>query len=394
MNKIKKIILKKTAFTVRFHPWVYKNHIAVVDPEISPGDIVSVITHDNAYLGTGYYNPKSVIAIRILSRKEELIDNNFFNKYIFQAFQKREHLKKITNAFRIVSSEADSLPGLIVDLYNNTVVFQITTLGMERLKNEIISSIYNTIKPEYIFERSDSIMCKLEGFKPAVSWHGSQGKENVHIYEGKGKFIVDIAHGHKTGFYLDQRKSRIAVEDFAKNKKVLDIFSYTGGFAIHAALGKASKVVCIDIKNEWLEQLKYNAQINNVSEKIECIKGNAFNILRKYIQTEEIFDMIILDPPSFVKNKSGLQNAVKGYLELNRLAMRLLNNKGILCTFSCSHHMKNEIFSDMLKKAAEAEIKTFSILKRCHQDKDHPIIETIPETEYLKGYFLSIINKN
>ncbi|MBN2400796.1 MAG: class I SAM-dependent rRNA methyltransferase [Spirochaetes bacterium] len=394
MNKIKKIILKKTAFTDRFHPWVYKNHIAVVDPEISPGDIVSIISHDNAYLGTGYYNPKSVIAIRILSRKKEPIDNNFFNKYIFQAFQKREQLKKITNAFRIVSSEADSLPGLILDLYNNTVVFQITTLGMKRLKNEIISSIHNTIKPEYIFERSDSIMCKLEGFKPAVSWHGLQGKEKTHIHEGKGKFIVDIAHGHKTGFYLDQRKSRIAVENFAKNKKVLDIFSYTGGFAIHAALGMASKVVCIDIKNEWLEQLKYNAQINNVSEKIECIKGNAFNILRKYIQTEEIFDIIILDPPSFVKNKSGLQNAVKGYLELNRLAMRLLNNKGILCTFSCSHHMKNEIFSDMLKKAAEAEIKTFSILKRCHQDKDHPIIETIPETEYLKGYFLSIINKN
>jgi 23S rRNA (cytosine1962-C5)-methyltransferase len=394
MSQLKKIILKKSASLKNFHPWIYKNHIAFADPEINPGDIVTIITHKNEYLGTGYYNYKSVIAIRILSTKEEPIDNNFFNIRISQAFQKRDSIKKISNAFRVVSSEGDGLPGLIVDLYNDTVVFQINTLGMENFRNEIFSSIQNIIKPAYIFEKSDASVRKLEGLKQAVTWYGVNGNEKVEIYEGKAKFIVDIVRGHKTGFYLDQRKARIAVADFAKGRKVLDIFCYTGGFSINALLGNAKEALCIDIKDEWLDQVKINASINGVSSLVTCVKGSAITNLQKLIQKNEFFDMIILDPPSFLKNKHGLETALKGYLELNRIAMRLLSDKGVLCTFSCSHHMRNEIFSDMLKEAAKLENKTFSILKRCRQDKDHPIVKEIPETEYLKGYFLSVSSTN
>ncbi len=390
---LKKIILKKSFPDNSMHPWIYKNHIYKVDPELNPGEIVEIYLHNNKYFGTGYYNPKSVIGIRILSFKNEQINKNFFIKYIRIALQKREEIRKISNAFRIISSESDGLPGLIADMYNDTVVFQINTLGMELLKNEIICAINETIKPRFLFEKSDTSARRIEGLKQAVLWHGQEGKQNIEIFEKKAKFIVDIVHGHKTGFYLDQRKARIGLETFSKGRKVLDIFCYTGGFSVHAVLAGAKEALCVDIKNNWLEQVSVNARINNIADSIICVKGSAFDILSSLLRTKDIYDMIILDPPSFLKSKHGLETALQGYYELNRMAMRLLCEKGILCTFSCSHHIRNELFSDMLKKAADSENKTFSILKRCHQDIDHPIIPEIPETEYLKGYFLSVSSK-
>lgn len=390
MNKLRKITLKSTTDKTSSHPWIYKNHIASVESGIEPGNIVAINTRDNIFHGIGYYNPKSLIAARILSSEEEPIDFNFFKERILKALQKREAFRKITNAYRVVSSEADGLPGLVIDSYNNTAVFQVNTLGMDRFKNEIIDSICEIIKPSYIYEKSDSDLRKVEGLKKVSGWHGTVGEGKVVIFENEVKFTIDIIHGHKTGFYLDQRKNRVALGNICKGKSVLDIFCYTGGFAVHAALNGASEVTAIDIKKEWLNQLKENAELNNVDRKINFVKGNAFSVMREFVKIQEKFDIVILDPPSFLKNKYGLQTALKGYLDLNRLAMRLLSEKGVLCTFSCSHHMRNEIFSDMLKKAAAMENKTYSILKRCHQDKDHPIIKEIPETEYLKGYFLSV----
>ena len=391
MSRLKKIILKK--FYVKndpVHPWIYKNYLAKINPGINSGDVVDIITHDRRYLGTGYYNPDSVIAIRILSTEEENIDKNFIAERISQAIGKRDEIRKISNAFRVVSSEADGLPGLIVDLYNDTAVVQINTLGMDRLRDEIISSISEIIQPAYIFEKSDANVRRLEGLTQTAGWHGAEGKERVAIQEEKVKLIVDIVHGHKTGFYLDQRKARMAVGDFAKGKRVLDVFCYTGGFTVHALVNKATEVVCVDLKDQWLDLVKLNAGINNVSGSLRCIKGTAFNFLDYLISRNELFDMIILDPPSFLKSRHDLKTAIKGYLDLNRRGMKLLKEKGVLCTFSCSHHMRNEIFSDIIKKAAELEDKNISILKRCRQDKDHPVVAHIPETEYLKGYFLSV----
>ncbi|MFH0976616.1 MAG: class I SAM-dependent rRNA methyltransferase [Spirochaetota bacterium] len=394
MNQLKKIVLKESGKFRPPHPWIYRNSISYVDPGIKAGDIAAIVKYNGIFLGIGYYNPKSVIAVRLLSDIDEPINKQFFIDRISIAFAKREPIKKISNAFRIISSEADGLPGLIADIYNDTIVFQISTLGMEHFKQDIISAMHDVIKPVYIYEKSDSSGRAIEGLKPESGWHGAKGNGIVEIYENNAVFIIDIVHGHKTGFYLDQRKARLAAGNFAKGRNVLDVFCYTGGFAIHCALKKAVHVTCIDTKNDWLLNVRKNSEKNNVSDVIECIKGDAFNILHKYWQDKVFFDMIILDPPSFVKTRHALKTAVKGYLDLNRSAMRLLTGKGILCTFSCSHHITGDIFFDMLKKAAELENKILSVLKRCHQDKDHPIIKGIPESEYLKGYFFSVESKN
>ncbi len=390
MEKSKKIIIKHFANQRIFHPWIHKNHIISVEPGINAGDIISVFSADNICLGTGYYNPKSLITVRLLSREDEPINKNFLISRLSDAVKKRDDIKKISNAYRVVFSEADSLPGLIIDLYNDTAVLQITTLGMDLMKQEIITAIREVVNPGYLYEKSDSPARNAEGLKSIAGWHGMEGKGKIIIFEDKAQFIVNIMNGHKTGFYLDQRKSRLAAGNFAKGKRVLDVFCYSGGFSIHTALNKAAEVTGVDIKDEWLKYSRENAGINNLSEKITWEKNNAFVILQKYSMENRLFDMIILDPPSFLKNKSSLKSAFKGYLDLNRRAMRLLCENGVLCTFSCSHHMRNEIFSDMIKQAARMENKSISILKRCHQDKDHPIIKEVPETEYLKGYFLSV----
>lgn len=388
MTQYKKITLKKAP--PKPHPWIYKNHIASCDPDIPPGEIIQVMLPDGKSLGIGYYNPASVISIRMLSDHEEVIDADFFKSRINEALHKRAHLKDLTNAFRVVFSEADNLPGLIADLYDNTLVFQLTTLGMDRFRDTVIKAFQHILAPEYIYEKSDMQYRSIEGLKPVHQWHGAAGKSTVSIAEGHARFAVNITDGHKTGFYLDQRKARIAAGTFAKNRRVLDVFCYAGGFSVHAALGNAHEVTAIDIKNQWLDLARENAALNNKSDVIHFVKGDAFSKLQEFIKDENRFDMIIVDPPAFVKNKKALPQAIQGYRELNRLAMRLLSEKGILCTFSCSHHMRNEMFSDMLKESARLEHKSIKIVKRCHQDKDHPIVKTIPETDYLKGYFLEI----
>ena len=304
--------------------------------------------------------------------------------------EKRKKLLAVTNAYKAVYSEADGLPGLIVDVYNDTAVFQVMTLGMEKVKGIIIDGIREIIAPKYIYEKSESSFRKLEGLTHMSSWHGDIGKGVVEILEGKVKFLVDIIRGHKTGFYLDQRRSRMSLESFAKGKKVLDLFCYTGGFSVSAACYGASDVRGIDIKEEWLDMAGKNAALNGVSANTEFVSGNVFDTLREINNSGEKFDIIILDPPSFLKTKESLAGASKGYKDLNLYAMKTLNEGGMLCTFSCSHSMPNEIFADILNKAARDAKKKTAIIKRCHQAEDHPIVRAIPETEYLKGYFLKI----
>lgn len=370
------------------HPWIFKGAIAKVAPFFKSGDIVSILTNEDKFVGRGYYNPASSIAIRLLTFKSETINEEFFRKRIEAALIRRDYLKDITNAKRLIFSEADFLPGLIADLYNDTLVFQVFTLGAELLKGTILEIIKDIVNPKFVYEKSDSPFRKIEGLKPVKKWIGTEGQTKIRIREGLAEFIVDIENGHKTGFYLDQRKSRLALRTIAKGKRVLDLFCYTGGFSINAALGGAEKVIGVDIKKQWLELARENAMMNNISDKIDFIDGDVFLILKKIINSNEKFDIVISDPPSFAKDKRSLMAASKGYKELNVLAMKALNIGGILATFSCSHNIPNDVFSYILKESAKITGREFTILKRCHQDKDHPIVKTIPETEYLKGYFL------
>lgn len=372
------------------HPWIYSNQISKPSQFIAPGSIVMVLTRDNKFLGRGYYNPKSQISVRLISSGDEPIDKPFFDKRIEAAYLKRKEILKVSSAWRAVFSEADALPGLIVDVYSNTAVFQILTLGMERLKEAVVRSIKDILKPEYIYEKSDSLFRKLEGLKPASQWWGAAGSRTVEIFEGNAKFLVDIMKGHKTGFYLDQRKSRLALANIARGKKVLDLFCYTGAFSVSSALSGAASVLGVDIKKNWLDLAAKNAGLNGVSDRIVFQKGEAFTVLKNIYNSGEKFDIIILDPPSFMRNRKALVSAAKGYEVLNTDAMKALSEGGVLATFSCSHNMPNEVFSDMLKESAADAGKSITILKRCHQAEDHPIIKSIPETEYLKGYFLKV----
>ena len=394
MNKEKNIRLRsgKKGVVRPGHPWIFKTQLLKTDPAIKPGDIISVTDDSGKFLGRGYYNPKSEIAIRLFTFIDEPIDGSFFYKKIAAAFDKRKTLSSVTNAYRAVFSEADSLPGLIVDIYNDTAVFQVLTLGMDKVKSQIADAIDEILKPKFIYEKSVSPFREIEGVKDITGWWGDEGTSPVGIFEGKVKFLVDFVRGHKTGFYLDQRRSRMALEHLVKGKRVLDLFCYTGGFSVSAAVCGASYVRGADIKEDWLKLARENAALNNAAEKTEFIKADAFDALKKTNESGEKFDVIILDPPSFLKTRESIIAAAKGYKELNILAMKALSDPGVLATFSCSHNMPNTMFATIIKEASAASGKKFTILKRCHQAEDHPIVRSIPETEYLKGYFLKISN--
>lgn len=372
------------------HPWIYKSQIRKFDGSIRPGDIVKVISAEGKFIGRGYLNPASEISARLLTFKDEAVDDEFFSDKITLATEKRKGLAGVTNAYRAVFSESDGLPGLIVDVYADTAVFQVLTLGMEKVKSVIVEGIRQSLRPKYIYEKSESAFRKVEGLKDAVRWWGEKGKGEVGIFEGKARFLVDVEKGHKTGFYLDQRRSRMAIGALATGKKVLDLFCYTGGFSMHAALGGASSVIGVDIKEEWLDLARKNAALNNAAGRADFVKADVFDFLRNSYNSGERFDIIVVDPPSFAKAKGQVAGAMKGYKELNYTAMKSLNDGGTLCTFSCSHHVPNEMFSNVIKRAARDARKAITVLKRCHQDVDHPIVRSIPETEYLKGYFLKV----
>ena len=372
------------------HPWIFKGQFLKAAPGIRPGDIISVVNGRGEFAGRGYYNPASEITIRLLTFNDETIDEIFLHKKISDAMAKRSFLSELTNAKRLIFSEADSLPGLIVDQYNDTIVFQIATLGLERMKESVLKILADVINPKYIYEKSDSPFRKTEGLKTIKKWWLYEGETNIEIHEGGAKFIVDIENGHKTGFYLDQRRSRIALKEKALGKTVLDLFCYTGGFSVNAALGGAKKVTGVDIKPEWLILARKNAVLNGVSDDIDYKEGDVFEVLENICNSGEKFDIIVLDPPSFARDRKSIVTAAKGYKELNTLAMKSLTEGGMLCTFSCSHSVSNDIFSDVVKTSAIAAGKSLTILKRCHQDKDHPIVKSIPQTEYLKGYFVKV----
>jgi len=390
MSTILKLKSGKKGIIRPLHPWIYKAQLCKEGLSINSARSVTVVDHRDKFIGKGYYNSRSEIAVRILTFKDEEIDKAFFNRRVEDAFKKRERLHSSTNAYRVIFSEADGMPGLIVDLYDHTAVFQVLTLGMELFKELIVGSIKEVIKPKYIYEKSVSPFRKIEGIKDVAQWWGDPGADVVEIFEGNTKFLVDIVNSHKTGFYLDQRRSRMALAGLCKGKKILDLFCYTGAFSVFAAVNGASSVTGVDIKEDWLDMARRNAALNGVTQKAGFLKKDVFAVIEEFRKNGEKFDIVIVDPPSFLKTKVSLVSASKGYKELNKGAVNLLNDDGILATFTCSHNMPNANFSNILKEVFISENKKAAILKRCHQAEDHPFIRAIPETEYLKGYFYKI----
>ena len=375
------------------HPWIFSGAIDRLEGEAAPGDIVLVRDAAGEALGFGAYSPTSQIRIRMLTfdPKAELGDDLFLADALGRALRARERLLKTgaVNALRVVNAEADLLPGVTVDRYGDWYVGQFTTAGADRRKKLIATILLNLWPAKGFFERSDADSRQHEGL-PASSGvlAGEEPPETIEIAENGCRYLVDVRAGHKTGFYLDQRDNRAAVAAYAAGRDVLNVFSYTGGFGVAALAAGAKSVTNVDISAPALELAKRNFALNGLPDVAEFIEGNAFEVLRKFRDSRRSFDLVVLDPPKFADNKNRVMGALRGYKDLNLLAMKLLAPGGYLATFSCSGLVTPELFRKVVGEAAVDAKRDFQIVRSLRQATDHPESVFFPEGLYLKGLIL------
>ncbi len=371
------------------HPWVYGNEIDTIVGEPKTGDIVEVYNFRNEFIGKGYINELSQITVRILSRnKSENIDIDFFRKKLLECKTYREKLNYTEN-YRLCFGEGDFLPALVIDKFNDNYVIQTLSAGMDKWKSVIVEILLSDFNAKGIYERNDVPVRKLEGLEEIKGFLSAEFDTNIVIEENGVKMHVDLANGQKTGFFLDQKENRLAIKNIVKNATILDCFTYTGSFALFASHFGAKHVTALDISADAIEQTKRNAILNNY-DNIECICENAFDILPLWAKENRLFDVVILDPPAFTKNRKGIENAIKGYKEINLRGMKMLKPGGFLVTFSCSHFMDVNLFYDVVSSAAKDAKKTIREVQFLTQSKDHPIVWGVEETNYLKGLILQV----
>lgn len=388
---MKKVFLKKDRekLWLSGHPWIYSGAVDKIEQNIIPGSIVEVFNHKNEFIGYGHYNKNSKIIVRMLEHDKNVsIDANWYNQKIKQAYELRMGLNIDSNAFRLIHSESDFLPGLIIDYFNGYVILQILTLGMERDKEFIIQALINNIPNlKGIYEKSEGDGRKLEGLpeKTQILW--GEIPDTIEIFEGNANFIIDLK-GQKTGFYSDQRENRILLGNLSKGKNFLDVCSYTGGFSVHAMSNGANSATLIDISEDALNVAKENLKkhIN-----VDFIKGNIFDILRVLIKEGRKWDVVSLDPPKLAPNKRDLEKALKAYKDIILNGIKLTNNGGLLAIYSCSGAVSSSDLRMALAYAVKDAGVKATIVHQLHQSSCHPISVSVPETEYLKGFLVRII---
>lgn len=374
------------------HPWIYKSEIKAIPRDITDGDIVLVRSGSNMKIGIGYINRKSEIVVRMLDiakpRKkyyppQEIM--KFIENKIVNAAGKRGKIRN-SEAVRLIFSEADGLPGLIVDSYKNCLVMQVNTLGMEKLKKDISEILLKVLSPELIYEKSLSPAREKEGIKPSqgVIYPKHECPEPFIIKENDILFKVDIVSGSKTGFYIDQRENRERLKNYVAGKRVLDCFCYTGGFGCYALKYGATSVTGIDSSANAIKTAEENMRLNNLND-FSFIKEDCFVALNRFVKEKESFDVIILDPPAFAKTKKEKNGAIAGYITLISNSLKLLNKGGVIFVFSCSSNIDYDDILFCIRKSGIETGNKVRILERLKQSKDHPIVKTIPETFYLRG---------
>lgn len=367
------------------HLWVFDNEIAAIDGSYANGDIVHIVDARGRFIGKGYINDRSKITIRILTFQDEEIDRAFFHRRIDEALRYRLSLGyPEEGSFRVIFSEGDLLPGLIVDKYEKALSLQILTLGMERWKSDAADILRELLHPETIIERSDVEVRRKEGLEPVKGILWGKEQERIMITLDDLRFEVDLIEGHKTGFYLDQQENRRTMEPYVKGKKVLDAFAYSGAFALYAARYGAKEVLALEDSGKVIEILKRNIHLNHFEERITVERGDAFQWLRDRYKTGERFDCVILDPPSFVKGKGAKEGALRGYKDINLMALKLLNDGGYLITSSCSQNISPAQFLEIIQEAAADAGCPAHLLDVRFQSRDHPILLAMPQTLYLK----------
>jgi len=378
--------------------WIYDNEIDTITGDFVDGDLVYVHDFDDYYLGCGFINTKSKITVRIMSRiKGQEIDRDFLTMRVKDAWEYRK-LTVDTGSCRIIFGESDFLPGLVVDKFSDVLVVQSLALGIDRMKEEIISILIDLLKKDGInirgvYERSDAKVRDNEGMPRYKGFIGEPFDTRVEIVENGIRYIVDVAEGQKTGFFLDQKYNRAAVARVCKGARVLDCFTHTGSFALNAAKAGAREVIAVDASGLGIAQAIENAALNGLSDKIQFLTADVFNLLPEYEKKGEQFDVVILDPPAFTKSRSSVKNAIKGYREINLRALKLIRDGGFLATCSCSHFMTPELFTETIGQAARNAHKRLRQVEYRTQAPDHPILWAADESYYLKFYIFQVVNE-
>jgi len=375
---------------LRRHPWVFSGAIADVQGGPAPGDTVEVVAANGLVLGRGAFSPRSQIAVRMWTfDPDEAVDGALLRSRLERALATREPVAPEDEPAgrRLVNAESDGLPGIVVDRYGDHLVCQFLSAGAERWKGEVVQSLEELLSPAGITERSDSDVRQKEGLGPATGLlRGTEPPERVEIREREVRYLVDVRHGHKTGFYLDQRENRARVASHAAGRSVLNAFAYTGGFGVAALAAGAASLTNVESSAPLLAHLADHVALNGLDPaRVESVEGNAFSVLRAFRAEERRFDLVVLDPPKFAESRSRIEAAARGYKDVNLLACQLLAPGGLLATFSCSGLLPTELFQKIVADAALDAGRDARILSRMSQAPDHVVSLAFPEGSYLKG---------
>ena len=375
--------------------WVYDNEIDTFSETVEDGGLIELHDFDDYFMGIGFVNRRSKITVRMLSRHEGEINEEFIKQRVKDAVSYRMDTVD-TSSCRLIFGEADFLPGIVIDKFSDVLVVESLALGIDRFKQLIVDDLKEILK-EYgmpirgVYERSDAKVRQLEGMERVKGFIGEEFDTKVMITENGVKYYVDVKDGQKTGFFLDQKYNRRAIGGLCKGAKVLDCFTHTGSFALNAAMGGARHVTAVDVSQFAVDTARENAERNGLTDRMDFLCADVFDLLPKLLEEKADYDMIILDPPAFTKSRKTVGSAERGYKEINYRAMRLLPRGGYLATCSCSHFMENRLFVKMVMSAAKDAGVQLKLIEARQQAPDHPILLNVPETDYLKFYLFQVV---
>lgn len=372
------------------HLWVYAGHIDQVIGQPAAGDVVDVLTPNGRFYGRGFYNPSSKIRVRLLTFEDEPIHDSFWVGRIQQAIRLRQRVVTQTNAYRLIYGEGDRLPGLIVDRYDQTLVMQTLSYGMDRRKDLLADLFLQELGIGAVFLRNDAKSRQLEGLSMERGFLRGGGPTQVAIQEGAARFVVDIERGQKTGWFCDQRDNRLAAAKLAAGAEVLEVFCHTGAFGIHAALAGAVSVEGLDVSEETLTLAREHARRNHVDACCTYRAADAFDELRRLVKSGRRYDLVMLDPPAFARSKHALTRALAGYKDVNLLGLKLVKPEGFVVTSSCSHPVSEEDLWKAIRLASRDAKREIRLIEQRGQSADHPMLASMPETRYLKCFILQV----
>jgi 23S rRNA (cytosine1962-C5)-methyltransferase len=370
------------------HLWVYAGHVGQVVGQPAAGDVVDVLRPDGRFHGRGLFNPSSKIRIRLLTAEDEPVDETFWRNRIQQAIRLRARVVTSSNAYRLIYGEGDRLPGLIVDRYDRLAVIQTLSYGMDRRKELLADILMQELDVAGMYLRNDAKSRQLEGLPAERRFLRGGGSTQIEIAEGTARFVVDVERGQKTGWFCDQRENRLATAKLAAGCEVLEVFCHTGAFGIHAALAGAKSVEGLDSSEETLALARRHAEQNHVEPQCTYRKADAFDEMRNLVKAGRRYDLVILDPPAFARNKQSLPRALAGYKDVNLLGLKLLKPEGFLVTSSCSHPVSEEDLWTSIRLAARDAKRDIRLIEQRGQGPDHPILASMPETRYLKCFIV------